>query len=164
MILSAVTFYHRNIILSIRALNSIIPIMKTYYSSSDYANYTHIHMYVFYDYFINELKRLNLDYEGSYSVDVNIDGNVAVWKIFIGDPQVEYVLNNLISNPDFINSKRIQKATKRVAEKMDKRFEIINSEFLLSEIRNIKLSTEKPNIKDNDSLSSPAIKFFANAN
>ena len=92
--------------------------MKTYYSSSAYANYAHIHMYVFYDYFINELKRLNLDYEGSYSADVNIDGNVAVWKIFIGDPQVEYVLNNLINNSDFITPKRIQKATKKIAESL----------------------------------------------
>lgn len=134
--------------------------MKTYYSSSKFANYAHIHMYVFYNFFIKEIKRLDLDYAGSYSINVNIDGNIAVWQLEFGDPQVQHIFETLIENSDFITSKRIQEATKMVAEKMNKQFEITDSELLLSEIENIKLTTKKPNVEDDDSLCSPAVKFY----
>ncbi len=116
-------------------------------------------MYVFYNFFIKEIKRLDLDYAGSYSINVDIDGNIAVWQLEFGNPQVQYIFETLIENSDFITSKRIQEATKMVAEKMDKQFEITDPELLLSEIKNIKLTTKKPNIEDDDSLCSPAVKF-----
>ncbi len=134
--------------------------MKTFYSSSEYANYAHIHMYVFYECFIEQIRKASLDYEGSYSIDVDIDGNIAVWKISINDPQVEYIFNTLISDDSFIDKKRIKKAVKEIAEKMEKKFEIKNPELLLSEIKAIKLVAEKPSIPDNDDLDSPAIRFY----
>lgn len=133
--------------------------METYYSSSAYANYTHIHMYVFYAFFISELKRFNLDYSNSYSINVDIDGNVAIWKISANDPRAKHVFETLINNSEFITPERIQKATKTIAEKINKKFEILDSKLLLSEIKNIKLSIKKPNVKDNDSLYSPAVNF-----
>ena len=134
--------------------------MKTLYSSSVFANYTHIHMYVFYECFIEQIRKANLDYEGSYSIDVDIDGNIAVWKISINDPQIEYIFNTLVDDASFIDKKRIKKAVKEIAEKMGKKFEIKNPELLLSEIKAIKLVAEKPSIPDNDDLDSPAIRFY----
>ena len=134
--------------------------MKTFYSSSEYANYTHIHMDVVYGFFIEQIKKANLDYDGSYSIDVDIDGNVAIWKISINDPQIEYIFNMLIDDTTFIDKKRIKKAAKDIAEKMDKKFEIIDPDLLLSEIRAIKLTSDKPSISDNDDLDSPAVRFY----
>ena len=142
------------------SISYIIMYMKTYYTSSKYANYVHIHMYVFYDYFINEVKQLGLDYSGSYSINVDIDGNIALWRFLINDPQINDVLSASINNISYINQKNIQKAIRAVAKKMNKKFEILNPELLLAEIRDVKLLTKKPNIKDNDDLSSPAVRFF----
>ncbi len=134
--------------------------MKTFYSSSEYANYAHIHMYVFYEYFIEQIKENNLDYDDYYSIDVDIDGNIAIWKISINDPQIEYIFNTLVDDASFIDKKRIKKAVKEIAEKMEKKFEIKNPELLLSEIKAIKLVAKKPSIPDNDDLDSPAIRFY----
>ncbi|MBR2709201.1 hypothetical protein IKE98_02650 [Candidatus Saccharibacteria bacterium] len=134
--------------------------MKTYYTSSKYANYTHIHMYVFEKYFIEQIKESKLDYEESYSINVEIDGNVAIWKMSINDPQIEYIFNELVKNPNFIDKRMVKKATKDIAKKMGKKFEITDPELLLEEIRSIKLSDKKPIIKDNDSLDSPAVRFY----
>ena len=50
----------------------------TIYSFSEFANYTHIHMYVFFGIFTNELKKKKLE-DSNYKLDVSIDGNVAKW-------------------------------------------------------------------------------------
>ena len=46
------------------------------YSYSNSANYTHIHMYVFFDFFTKALKEKGLE-DSNYQIDVDIDGNVA---------------------------------------------------------------------------------------
>lgn len=117
-------------------------------------------MYVFEKYFIEQIKESKLDYEESYSINVEIDGNVAIWKMSINDPQIEYIFNELVKNPNFIDKRMVKKATKDIAKKMGKKFEITDPELLLEEIRSIKLSDKKPIIKDNDSLDSPAVRFY----
>ena len=134
--------------------------MKTYYSFSKYANYTHVHMYALYGYFIKQVKKAGLDYDGSYTIDVDIDGNIAIWKLTTKEPQIEYIFNELTKKPDFIDKELVKKATKEVAAKMGKKFEIKDKELLLKEVRSIKLSDKKPEIEDNDDLNSPAILFY----
>ena len=74
---------------------AIIIVMKIYYSSSKYANYTHVHMYVFYTYLMRELKKANLDSQEAIAIDVNIDGNIAKWEITTKDPRVDYIFDNV---------------------------------------------------------------------
>lgn len=134
--------------------------MKTYYSSSKYANYVHIHIYVLDRYFIKQVKKAGLDYDGSYTINADIDGNIATWKLTTKEPQIEYIFNEIANNPNYINKNTIKKATKEVAAKIGKKFEIKDSELLLKEIRSIKLSNKKPEIEDNDDLDSPAVRFY----
>ena len=139
---------------------AIIIVMKIYYSSSKYANYTHVHMYVFYTYLMRELKKANLDSQEAIAIDVNIDGNIAKWEITTKDPRVDYIFDNVANRTDYINSGAIKKAVKDIAKKMNRGFEILDLELLISEVSAIKLVNKKPNIKDDDSLSAPAVRFF----
>ena len=139
---------------------AIIIVMKIYYSSSKYANYTNVHMYVFYTYLMRELKKANLDSQEAIAIDVNIDGNIAKWEIATKDPRVDYIFDNVANRTDYINSGAIKKAVKDIAKKMNRDFEILDLELLTSEISAIKLVNKKPNIKDDDSLSAPAVRFF----
>ncbi len=131
--------------------------MKTYYSSSKYANYAHIHMYIFFNALTNELQKAHVDGKDSYKIDVDIDGNVAIWKFDAKDPRAEYIFNELKDSASYITKDAIKKATKAIAKKMGKKFEITDFDLLVSELSNIKLSEEKPEIKDDDSLEAPGI-------
>ena len=131
--------------------------MKTYYSSSKYANYTHIHMYIFFNAFISELDKAHIGGENSYDIDVDIDGNVAIWKLEAGDPRAEFIFNELREKTDYITKDAIKKAAKAIAEKMEKQFEITDYDLLISELSKIRLSEQKPEIADDDSLAAPGI-------
>ena len=131
--------------------------MKTYYSSSEYANYTHIHMYIFFNAFTNALEEAHIDGENSYEIAVDIDGNVAIWKFGAGDPRAEYIFDELRGKTDYITKDAIKKATKTIAAKMKKRFEITDFDLLITELSKIKLSEQKPEIADDDSLVAPGI-------
>ena len=134
--------------------------MNIYYTASKYANYTHIHMYVFYGLFMDRLRKANLDSEEKCAIKVDIDGNVAVWNISCVDPRVDYILGEIMNHSEYINAKNVEKAVKDVAKKMNKHFEILDLELLISEITDICFSNKKPNIKDDDRLEAPAVVFY----
>lgn len=114
-------------------------------------------MYIFFNTFTSALEEAHIGGENSYKIDVDIDNNVAIWKLEAGDPRAEYIFDELRGKTDYITKDAIKKAAKAIAAKMEKRFEITDFDLLISELSKIKLSEQKPEIEENDSLIAPGI-------
>ena len=114
----------------------------TIYSFSEFANYTHIHMYAFFGIFTNELKKKKLE-DSNYKLDVSIDGNVAKW----------------ILDTPVIDKKIIDTAISEIEQKNEFTSKMKDLDLLKREIANVCFTKKKPEIS-NDSMSSPAIDFY----
>lgn len=132
----------------------------TYYTTSRYANYVHLHMYIFFNELMWELKEKKLDYDGAYDVNVEIDGNIATWRMEFYDPRARYVFDTLRVRNDFITTKTIKAAARDIAKKLGRKYEMTDSERVIREIGEISFLDKKPNINDNDLLVAPGINFI----
>lgn len=118
-------------------------------------------MYAFYMTLMDALQKEGLDGRDTFSIDVDIDGNVAVWKIDAKDKRANELFEGLKGNTRFFEDKWfIEKCVNQAAEKMDKKSEITDIDLLISELKMITLETEKPTIGDNDELAAPAVRFY----
>lgn len=68
------------------------------YSYSNSANYTHIHMYVFFFSFAEEIKEYGLE-NSNYKLDVSIDGNIAKWILDTPEIRISNIFKELSRNP-----------------------------------------------------------------
>ena len=130
--------------------------MKIYsYSSS--ANYTHIHMYVFFSSFTEEIKERGLE-DSNYKLDVNIDGNVAKWVLDTPEIRISKIFKKL-SHSTLINIPKINEAIIKIEQKNNFTSKIKNMDLLMLELSKVDFTKKKPEITD-DSLLSPAIDFY----
>ena len=88
--------------------------MKIYsYSSS--ANYTHIHMYVFFSSFAEEIKEHGLE-DSNYKLDVSIDGNVAKWILNTPEKRISNIFKSIMQDYVF-NDEEIKIAISKIEQK-----------------------------------------------
>ena len=127
------------------------------YSFSEFANYTHIHMYVFFGIFINELKKKRLE-DSNYKLDVSIDGNVAKWILDTPERKISNIFKKIIQDT-VIDKKIIDTAISEIEQKNEFTSKIKDLDLLEREITNVCFTKKKPEIS-NDSMSSPAIDFY----
>ena len=80
----------------------------TIYSFSEVANYTHIHMYVFFFSFAEEIKKYGFE-DSNYKLDVSIDGNVAKWILDTPEKRISNIFKEL-SHSSHINTPKINGA------------------------------------------------------
>lgn len=129
----------------------------TIYSFSEFANYTHIHMYVFFGIFTNELKKKKLE-DSNYKLDVSIDGNVAKWILDTPERKISNIFKK-IRQDTVIDKKIIDTAISEIEQKNEFTSKIKDLDLLEREITNVCFTKKKPEIS-NDSMSSPAIDFY----
>ncbi|MBQ6510404.1 hypothetical protein IJI94_00310 [Candidatus Saccharibacteria bacterium] len=127
------------------------------YTTSKFANYVHIHMYLIDAIFKDELTNRGLT-DDDYNFNVNIDGNVAAWSLNTNSEKVIDCFADVIKNLKLDESK-IKEAVKRIEVNNNFKAKIKDSALLLDELAKIKFIYEKPEITD-DSLESPAIDFI----
>ena len=129
--------------------------MKIYsYSSS--ANYTHIHMYVFFDSFTRALKEKGLE-DSNYQIDVDIDGNVAKWVLDTPEKRILNIFKSIMQDYIF-NDEEIKIAISKIEQKNGFISKIKDVDLLRREISSVSFTKKKPEITD-DSMQSPAIDF-----
>ena len=126
------------------------------YTTSKFANYTHVHMYAVHDIFSNKLRENGLS-EEFYKLDADIDGNVVTWSFETDNKSVLEIFANVINEHIFSNVE-VKTAVQRIAKKNSWSAEILDLEGLTSEVNKIELQKEKPSMKD-DSLNAPYLKF-----
>ncbi len=130
--------------------------MKIYsYSSS--ANYTHIHMYVFFDSFTKALKEKGLE-DSNYKLDVSIDGNVAKWILDMPEKRISNIFKSIMQDYVF-NDEEIKIAISKIEQKNGFISKIKDVNLLRREISSVSFTKKKPEITD-DSMQSPAIDFY----
>ena len=129
----------------------------TIYSFSEVANYTHIHMYILFAHFAEEVKKNNLE-NSNYRLDVNIDGNVAKWTLDTPEKKVSNIFKKL-SHDLFIGTHEINEAITKIERKNGFTSRIKDMELLRKELSRVCFTKKKPEITD-DSLLSPAIDFY----
>ena len=129
----------------------------TIYSFSELANYTHIHMYVFFGIFTTKLKKKKLE-DSNYKLDVSIDGNVAKWILDTPERKISNIFKKIIQDT-VIDKKIIDTAISEIEQKNDFTSKIKDLDLLEREITNVCFTKKKPEIS-NDSMSSPAIDFY----
>ncbi len=127
------------------------------YTTSKFANYVHIHMYVVDMAFKNKLAERNLT-GYSYNFNVNIDGNVAAWSLSADSKDITDCFADVIKELSF-GEKSIKEAVKRIEDNNNFKSDIKDLDLLSAELSKIKFVYEKPEITD-DSLESPAIDFI----
>lgn len=127
------------------------------YAKSEKANYTHIHAYVFYDLFLDQIKTQNLQ-TADFQINVNIDGNVATWTLDTTDPRIQELFQNLTTHFNFTEH-QISTAIAKICHKNNLKAHLKNLNLLKSELTHIKFQTQKSEITD-DSLTSDAIDFI----
>ena len=131
-------------------------VMKIYsYSSS--ANYTHIHMYVFFSSFAEEIKERGLE-DSNYKLDVSIDGNVAKWMLDTPEIKISKIFKEL-SHDTLINIPKINEAIIKIEQKNNFTSKIKDMDLLTLELSKVCFTKKKPEITD-DSLLSPVIDFY----
>ena len=128
-----------------------------FYTKSENANYTHIHAYVFYDLFLDEIKKQNLA-DADFQINVNIDGNVATWTLDTTNSKIQNLFQNLIAHQNF-TVHQISDTIAKICHKNNLKPHLKNLNLLKSELNRIEFQTEKPEISD-DSLTSDAIDFI----
>lgn len=130
--------------------------MKIYsYSSS--ANYTHIHMYVFFDSFTKALKEKGLE-DSSYQLDVSIDGNIAKWILYTPEKRISNIFKSIMQDYVF-NDKEIKIAISKIEQKNGFISKIKDVDLLRREVSSVSFTKKKLEITD-DSMQSPAIDFY----
>ena len=129
--------------------------MKIYsYSSS--ANYTHIHMYVFFDSFTKALKEKGLE-DSNYQLDVSIDGNIAKWILYTPEKRISNIFKSIMQDYAF-NDEEIKIAISKIEQKNSFISKIKDVDLLRNEVSSVSFTKKKPEITD-DSMQSPAIDF-----
>ena len=130
--------------------------MKIYsYSSS--ANYTHIHMYVFFDSFTKALKEKGLE-DSNYQLDVSIDGNIAKWILYTPEKRISNIFKSIMQDYVF-NDKEIKIAISKIEQKNGFISKIKDVDLLRREVSSVSFTKKKLEITD-DSMQSPAIDFY----
>lgn len=130
--------------------------MKIYsYSSS--ANYTHIHMYVFFDSFTKALKEKGLE-DSNYQLDVSIDGNIAKWILYTPEKRISNIFKSIMQDYVF-NDKEIKIAISKIEQKNGFISKIKDVDLLRREVSSVSFTKKKLEITD-DSMQSPAINFY----
>ena len=109
--------------------------MAKVYTTSKFANYTHVHMYAVHDIFSNELRENGLS-EEFYKLDADIDGNVATWSFETDNKSVLEIFENVINEHIFSNVE-VKTAVQRIAKKNSWSAEILDLEGLTSEVNKI---------------------------
>ena len=127
------------------------------YSYSNSANYTHIHMYVFFFSFAEEIKEYGLE-NSNYKLDVSIDGNIAKWILDTPEIRISNIFKELSRNP-LINIPKINEAIIKIEQKNNFTSRIKDMDLLTLELSKVCFTKKKPEITD-DSLISPAIDFY----
>ncbi len=127
------------------------------YSFSKFANYTHIHMYVFFDSFTKALKEKGLE-DSNYQIDVNIDGNVAKWVLDTPEKRISNIFKSIMQDYIF-NDEEIKIAISKIEQKNGFISKIKDVDLLRREISSVSFTKKKPEITD-DSMESPAIDFY----
>ena len=127
------------------------------YSYSNSANYTHIHMYVFFFSFAEEIKEHGLE-DSNYKLDVSIDGNIAKWILDPPEIRISNIFKELSRNP-LINIPKINEAIIKIEQKNNFTSRIKDMNLLTLELSKVCFTKKKPEITD-DSLLSPAIDFY----
>lgn len=129
--------------------------MKIYsYSSS--ANYTHIHMYVFFSSFAEKIKERGLE-DSNYKLDVSIDGNVAKWILNTPEKRISKIFKSIMQDYVF-NDEEIKIAISKIEQKNGFISKIKDMDLLRNEITKVDFTKKKPEPTD-DSMESPAIDF-----
>jgi hypothetical protein len=127
------------------------------YTTSKFANYVHIHMYIVDMAFRNKLIERDLT-DCSYNFNVNIDGNVAAWSLSTDSKDITDCFVDVIKELSF-DEKNIKEAVKRIEDKNNFKSDIKDLDLLSTELSKIEFVYEKPEITD-DNLESPAIDFI----
>lgn len=127
------------------------------YSYSNSANYTHIHMYVFFDFFTKALKEKGLE-DSSYQIDVDIDGNVAKWILDTPEKRISNIFKYIMQDYVF-NDEEIKMAISKIEQKNGFISKIKDMDLLRNEIAKVDFTKKKPEPTD-DSMESPAIDFY----
>ena len=129
----------------------------TIYSFSKFANYTHIHMYVFFNSFTKALKEKGLE-DANYQIDVDIDGNVAKWILDTPEKRISNIFKSIMQDYVF-NDEEIKMAISKIERKNDFISKIKDLVLLRNEITKVDFTKKKPESTD-DSMESPAIDFY----
>ena len=129
----------------------------TIYSFSKFANYTHIHMYAFFNSFTKALKEKGLE-DANYQIDVDIDGNVAKWILDTPEKRISNIFKSIMQDYVF-NDEEIKMAISKIEQKNDFISKIKDLVLLLNEITKVDFTKKKPESTD-DSMESPAIDFY----
>ena len=129
----------------------------TIYSFSKFANYTHIHMYVFFNSFTKALKEKGLE-DANYQIDVVIDGNVAKWILDTPEKRISNIFKSIMQDYVF-NDEEIKMAISKIEQKNDFISKIKDLVLLRNEITKVDFTKKKPESTD-DSMESPAIDFY----
>ena len=127
------------------------------YSYSNSANYTHIHMYVFFFSFAEEIKEHGLE-DSNYKLDVNIDGNVAKWILDTPEKRISNIFKSIMQDYVF-NDEEIKIAISKIEQKNGFISKIKDVDLLRNEIAKVDFTKKKPEPTD-DSMESPAIDFY----
>ena len=126
------------------------------YSYSNSANYTHIHMYVFFFSFAEEIKEHVLE-DSNYKLDVSIDGNVAKWILDTPEKRISNIFKSIMQDYVF-NDEEIKIAISKIEQKNGFISKIKDVDLLRREVSSVSFTKKKPEITD-DSIQSPAIDF-----
>lgn len=126
------------------------------YSYSNSANYTHIHMYVFFFSFAEEIKEHVLE-DSNYKLDVSIDGNVAKWILDTPEKRISNIFKSIMQDYVF-NDEEIKIAISKIEQKNGFISKIKDVDLLRNEIAKVVFTKKKPELAD-DSMQSPAVDF-----
>lgn len=126
------------------------------YSYSNSANYTHIHMYVFFDSFTKALKEKGLE-DSNYQIDVDIDGNMAKWILDTPEKRISNIFKSIMQDYVF-NDEEIKIAISKIEQKNGFISKIKDVDLLRREVSSVSFTKKKPELAD-DSMQSPAIDF-----
>lgn len=126
------------------------------YSYSNSANYTHIHIYVFFDSFTKALKEKGLE-DSNYQIDVDIDGNMAKWILDTPEKRISNIFKSIMQDYAF-NDEEIKIAISKIEQKNGFISKIKDMDLLRREVSSVSFTKKKPEITD-DSMQSPAIDF-----
>ena len=129
----------------------------TIYSFSKFANYTHIHMYAFFNSFTKALKEKGLE-DANYQIDVDIDGNVAKWILDTPEKRISNIFKSIMQDYAF-NDEEIKMAISKIEQKNSFISKIKDLDLLRNEITKVDFTKKKPESTD-DSMESPAIDFY----
>jgi len=129
----------------------------TIYSFSKFANYTHIHMYAFFNSFTKALKEKGLE-DANYQIDVDIDGNVAKWILDTPEKRISNIFKSIMQDYVF-NDEEVKMAISKIEQKNDFISKIKDLVLLRNEITKVDFTKKKPESTD-DSMESPAIDFY----